>query len=190
MKSEKLNISKVTGKTISLRPAEVSDYIFIHNLRKSVTRPEFLSDIPDDPLFQKQWLEKYKQRELDGQEMYFVIQKIDTNEPIGTIRAYSPDWQEKRISCGSWVLNENKPRTAAIETIMLLSKVFMTNGINHIIVDAVKEHKSALRFIRKISNRFFSEDETNLYYEIDVSYFLNNFYQEHKFHINEKKEND
>lgn len=178
--NHKLKIGTEEGKTVRIRPVTIDDYIFIHNCRKSVARSEFLSEISDNPELQKVWIEEYKVRESLGEEMYFIIERLDTNQPIGTFRVYSPEWERARVSCGSWILNDQKTPSAAIETIMLITRILQTFGLRYILIDTNKENKTVLRFIKKISTRFYCENETNVFYEICSADFLNNTYSKYK----------
>ncbi|NIF23883.1 MULTISPECIES: GNAT family N-acetyltransferase [Pantoea] len=172
----------VQGKTISLRLAEVSDYLFIHSLRVAPKSAQFLTPVDDDPLQQKTWLENYKLREQEGREYYFIIQRTDNNQPVGSLRAYNVNHEASTAQCGSWILNDQKTITSAIESILLICEYMHSIGIRLVIVDARKDNKPALRFIRKISHRPHSEDETNLYYEIDVPVMVTDFYKDnHKY---------
>ncbi|MCC3703453.1 GNAT family N-acetyltransferase [Rouxiella badensis] len=171
------------GKTIVLRPVEISDYEFIHSLRVAPKSTKFLSIVDDDPLQQKRWLEQYKKREDAGEECYFLIQRVDNAQSVGSLRAYNIDNEKKTAQCGSWILNENKTMTSAVESILLLCEVMDELGMKKVIVDARKDHAMALRFIKKISQRFHSEDATNFYYEIDMPVIMTEFYKDNHHYI-------
>lgn len=166
------------GKTILLRPVEVSDYEFVHSLRVAPKSVQFLTPVDNDPLQQKAWLQEYKYRESEGSEYYYIIQRQDNQQPVGSLRAYGVDKEAGVVKCGSWILNENKTMTSAVESILLMVDAMNEMGFKIIIVDARKDNRPALRFIKKISHRFHSEDETNEYYEIDIPVMLSTFYQE------------
>ncbi|NIF23029.1 GNAT family N-acetyltransferase [Candidatus Pantoea multigeneris] len=172
-----------TGKTIKLRMVEVSDYAFIHSLRVAPEKNKFLSAVDDNPELQKAWLQKYKQREQNGEEFYFIIERLDNQEMVGTMRAYDVDPERMSIRCGSWILNDNKTLTSAVESILLTWDFMREHHFKYLIVDARKEHVSALRFIRKISHRYYGEDETNFFYEIDVEKFAESFYQPNQHYV-------
>lgn len=183
-----LNIKIESGSTVRIRPVEKSDYLFIYQLRKSIPRKDFLSKISENKNHQKQWIDEYKKRESQGLEMYFIIERLDSLEPIGTFRVYSLDENLKRVTCGSWILNERKTITAAIETILLISRMMRYIGLREIAIDTNKENKNVLRFIKKIANKFSHEDDKNVYYIIDAEKFIENFYKKHKIHIEKKDE--
>lgn len=172
------------GKTIKLSLVSIEDYEFIHSIRVLPTSVKFLSQVDNNPLQQKYWLEKYKQREAAGEEYYFLIVKLSADSPVGTIRAYNVDQVNSRAQCGSWILTDKKTLSSAIESILLMCQAMNAVGIRSVIVDARKDNTNALRFIKKISHRFFSEDETNLYYEIDVPVMVQKFYKDNLKYLN------
>lgn len=171
------------GKTILLRPVEVSDYEFVHSLRVAPKSVQFLTPVDNDPLQQKAWLQEYKKREANGTEFYSIIQRLDNDQPVGSLRAYNMDHQASIVNAGSWILNENKTLTSAIESILLMVDLLNNLGFKSIIIDARKDNKPALRFIKKISQRFHSEDETNEFYVIDVDAMRATFYKDNEHFI-------
>ncbi len=110
-----------------------------------------------------------------GTEFYCIIQRLDNDQPVGSLRAYNMDQQASIVNAGSWILNDNKTLTSAIESILLMVDLLNNLGFKSIIIDARKDNKPALRFIKKISQRFHSEDETNEFYVIDVDVDARNF---------------
>lgn len=110
----------ISGKTIHLRLAEPSDADFIYHLRIDPRYNTHLSKVTGTIEDQRLWLMNYKNREEKGSEYYFIITRIDTNEPIGCVRIYDFIDQRKSFCWGSWILNERKTRTAAIESAMLI----------------------------------------------------------------------
>lgn len=171
------------GKTILLRPVEVSDYEFVHSLRVAPKSTQFLTPVDNDPLQQKVWLEEYKNREAAGLEYYFLIQRQDNQQLVGSLRAYKMDKEKSLGHAGSWILNENKTMTSAIESILLMVDFMEEIGFRYIVIDARKDNKPALRFIKKISQSFYSEDETNEYYLIDVPVMKETFYKDNQHFI-------
>lgn len=166
-----------------MRLAQVDDYEFVHSLRIAPKSTVFLSKVDDDPIQQKIWLEGYKKREAKGQEYYFIISRKDNQQPIGSMRIYDIDFESGIARVGSWILNENKTMTSAIETILLLVEALTDLPMPVIIVDARKDNVSALRFIKKISHRYHGEDETNHFYEIDIPVMLATFYKDNQHYI-------
>ena len=96
------------GRTIYFRLVEESDAAFIHSLRMDEQYNKYLSQVDDDVEKQRQWITRYKQREEQNEEYYFIIHRKDNNLPIGTLRIYDFRPEENSFCWGSWILNENK----------------------------------------------------------------------------------
>ena len=65
---------------------------------------------------QRTWIEDYKSREAQGQEFYYVIERKDGTR-CGLVRLY--DIEAESFTWGSWILDENKTRKAALESAVL-----------------------------------------------------------------------
>lgn len=181
------NVMEYIGKSIRLCLVSIEDYEFIHSIRVLPSSIKFLSQVDNNPLLQKVWLEGYKKRELAGEEYYFLIIRVDSSVPVGTIRAYNVDHANSIAQCGSWILTDKKTLSSAIESILLMCRAMNDVGIRKVIVDARKDNAKALKFIMKISHRFHSEDETNSYYEIDVPTMVTSFYKDNLKYLNAEK---
>ncbi|EJF7711642.1 GNAT family N-acetyltransferase, partial [Providencia rettgeri] len=107
------------SKTISLRLVNESDAGYILSLRKNNQYNKYLSSVNINLQEQIDWITKYKEREKNNEEFYFIIQKND-GEKCGTIRLY--DIKNNSFCWGSWILDQNKTKTAAIESALLIYK--------------------------------------------------------------------
>jgi RimJ/RimL family protein N-acetyltransferase len=106
----------IKGKTIQLRYATPDDAEFVYGLRVDPDRNKFVSPISGGAENQREWLVKYKQREAQGLEHYFIIEKAAI--PIGTVRIY--DLQPDSFCWGSWMMVPRAPSSAAVESAVLL----------------------------------------------------------------------
>ena len=110
------------ARTVFLRLVEINDAAFICGLRNKKKLNLFLSKSENSIESQLEWLEQYKYREAQNQEFYFIISRKDNNQPIGTIRIY--DFQKPSSFCwGSWILNENKTASSALESALLIYNI-------------------------------------------------------------------
>jgi hypothetical protein len=75
---------RIIGKKIIFRLAEIEDAEFIVSMRQN-DKNKFLAEV--DINDQIKWLRKYKEREFDKSEYYFVI-CTNYNEPCGAVRIY------------------------------------------------------------------------------------------------------
>jgi hypothetical protein len=69
---------------ISVRLVEEKDAEFILNLRVDPELDTYMHKVPSDINKQIEWIRKYKERELDGSEYYFIY--YVNNMPIGVNR--------------------------------------------------------------------------------------------------------
>ncbi|RWX51665.1 Acetyltransferase (GNAT) domain-containing protein, partial [Candidatus Electrothrix marina] len=104
---------RVTGKTLAFRDATVTDAEFILMLRTNEKRSRYLSPVSNDIESQQAWLTRYAQMQ---DQAYFIIEF--EGEFIGTVRCY--DAREDSFCWGSWILIDNSPRHAAIESALMV----------------------------------------------------------------------
>nr|WP_246506419.1 GNAT family N-acetyltransferase [Kistimonas asteriae] len=153
------------SKTIRLRLACVDDAEFILSLRISEKYNKYLSSVEDDVELQKSWLKEYKNRESIGLEYYFIIERKDNGFPIGTVRLYDFKESENSFSWGSWILNENKTRTAAVESAMLVYQfAFEVKKFSRSHFEVRRENKAVLAFHEKLGAIKTDENDTDIYY--------------------------
>ncbi|MGB7373474.1 GNAT family N-acetyltransferase [Pontixanthobacter sp.] len=110
------SLEQAVGPNISLRLIQPEDASYVHHLRTSSKYNTHLSQVTGTVNQQKKWIEGYKKKESVGREFYYVIERKD-KIPCGVIRLY--DISLDRYTWGSWILDENKPRKAALESALL-----------------------------------------------------------------------
>lgn len=155
---------KIELKSIRLRLVEESDACFILSLRLDERYNRFLSKGAADVEAQKAWIRKYKQDEASGFQYYFIIERLD-GIPCGTVRIY--DLQPDSFCWGSWILNEDKTRHAAIESTLLVYEVgFNRLGFSRSHFDVMKANKGVVAFHKRMGAAIVREDDQNYYFEI------------------------
>lgn len=139
---------QLRGKTIYLRFVTENDAEFICNLRNNPALNQYISKSPAIIEEQKIWIKDYKKREKIGKEYYFIICRSDNDQSIGTVRLYDFTMNPKKSFCwGSWILNVNKTRYAAIESALLVYKFgFEQLGFEQSHFDVRKENISVHNF--------------------------------------------
>lgn len=155
---------KLESKTIILRLVEECDAKFILKLRNDSKYNKFLSEVVDDLNAQKEWIKRYKLKEKAGTQFYFIIERLD-GTPCGTVRIY--DLREDSFCWGSWILNNDKTRLAAIESAFLIYKFgfeYLNYKKSHF--DVMKGNDKVVSFHKKMGAEIVSEDEQNYYFEI------------------------
>ena len=109
-------LARIDGMQISLRLVQPEDAAYIHGLRTDPTYNDHLSPVTGTVEDQRSWIEAYKTRETKGTEYYFVVERKD-GVRCGVVRLY--DITDDQFTWGSWILDHNKPRKAALETAVL-----------------------------------------------------------------------
>ena len=157
-------MNELNSKKIQLRLIDVEDASFVLGLRLDGRYNQFLSAVKPDLEAQKQWILDYKNEELAGRQYYFIIERFD-GVRCGTVRIY--DIGIDSFCWGSWILNENKTRYAAIESAFLVYDFgFGKLGFNKAHFDVVNQNDRVISFHKKMGAVKVNEDETNFYFEI------------------------
>lgn len=172
-------MNNLKAKTIQFRLAELDDANFIYSLRINKKLNEHISKVSGTEEQQREWLYAYKEREISGAEAYFIIERIDSEIPIGTVRLYGFIDAEK-FCWGSWILNNDKTRTAAIESAYLVYKyAFECRAFKSAYFQVDKNNKLVISFHEKTGAILVSEDDVNKNYE-----FTSECYEQFKIKFN------
>lgn len=155
---------KLISNSIYLRLVSEEDASFICDLRNQEKLNAYISKSTDDVTIQKQWIKNYKDRESDKIEFYFIICRNHDDLPIGTVRLY--DFKENKSFCwGSWLLNENKTPSSALESMLLVYEfAFSALNFNKSHFDVMKGNEKVHSFHLKTGAQPVSEDALNVYY--------------------------
>lgn len=155
---------KLTSELISIRYVEESDAEFILSLRLDNRYNKYLSKVDSDINNQIAWIRNYKKDEANKLQFYFIIERND-GVPCGTVRIY--DLREDSFCWGSWILNENKTKKAALSSALLVYQFgFNYLGFHKAHFDVMKENKGVISFHKRMGAKLISEDSENLYFEI------------------------
>lgn len=156
---------KLEAKTTYLRLVEELDASFICSLRNNNQLNTYISKSTADDEAQHQWIVNYKQREANGEEYYFIICRKSDDLQIGTVRLYDFQKNPKSFCWGSWILNENKTKYAAVESALLVYEAgFSTLGFEQSHYDVMKGNDKVHSFHLKMGAKKVSEDDVNIYY--------------------------
>lgn len=140
--------SQNDGIQLSLRLVQTEDAPYIHGLRTDPTYNGHLSAVTGTVEDQRSWIDAYKAREAAGSEYYFVIERKD-GVRCGVVRLY--DITADQFTWGSWILDRNKPRKAALESAVLsFGFGFDTLGLDMASVDVREKNTHAEAFYRRL----------------------------------------
>lgn len=162
-------MKRVLGARISLRLAEVEDAHFIHGLRSDPRYNQYLSPVSsvDD---QREWIRRYKLREGEGVEFYFVIE-ANGKTPCGVVRLYDID--ATSFVWGSWVLDDSKPAMAAVDSaVASFGFGFEELSLGLARFEALRGNTHAIRFYKRFGVPVVAEDERSLYFEYEATQFF------------------
>lgn len=163
-------VSRLEGRVCALRLIEPEDADYVYALR---TDPRFnlhLSRVDGTVADQRAWIERYKLREARGSEYYYVIEGLDGTR-CGLVRLY--DIEADRFTWGSWILDENKPRKAALESALLsFGFGFETLGLETALVDVRLDNARARSIYEWLGMRLDREDETDAYFVYEKAAFV------------------
>jgi len=160
-------LSRIDGVRLSLRLVEPDDAAYIQGLRTNPAYNQHLSAVTGTAEDQRAWIEAYKDREAAGTEYYFVIER-KAGERCGVVRLY--DITEDRFTWGSWILDHNKPRKAALESAVLSFGVgFDVLGLDVANVDVRVKNTHAEAFYRRLAMTETHRTERDIYFEYPVT---------------------
>lgn len=153
------------AKNIYFRLVEEQDAGFICSLRNDDELNNYLSKSTADENAQREWILSYKEREAKAEEYYFIICRKMDGLQIGTVRLYDFQENPKSFCWGSWILNKNKTKYAAVESALLVYQAgFNTLGFEQSHYDVMKGNDKVHSFHLKMGAEEVSEDDTNIYY--------------------------
>lgn len=156
-------ISRREGPNLVLRLIEPADAEYVFGLRTDAKYNTHLSDVTGDVEGQRRWIEDYKAREKRGQEYYYVIERHDSTR-CGLVRLY--DITPESFTWGSWILDENKPKKAALESAVLSFGVgFDVLGcqVAHVDVRLLNSHAEA--FYRRLGMKETHRTNKDIFFE-------------------------
>ena len=162
---------RIHGVRLVLRLITPEDADYVYSLRTDARYNTHLSPVTGSVADQRAWIEQYKWREAAGQEYYYIIERRDNGQACGTVRLY--DIQDTSFTWGSWILDENKPAKAALESAVLVYQVgFNVFGTNKSIFDVRKDNQRTIEFHRRFDAVEISSDLSNIYFEYTREQFL------------------
>ncbi|MEI7611257.1 MAG: GNAT family N-acetyltransferase [Betaproteobacteria bacterium] len=157
----------VRGKSVYLRETTVDDADFIVRLRTDANKSKHLSPTADNIGQQKDYICRYL---TSRTEYYFIICGWDNN-PVGTIRIY--DIQNDSFCWGSWILSDEAPPNASIESALLIYDfAFYSLHYKKSHFDVRKENQRVVAFHQRFGAIIVREDEINYYFQYSQEDYL------------------
>lgn len=173
----------VTGKTIILRDADISDAQFIVQLRNDAKKSRFISATSQDIDAQVSWLHKYKE---SNDQVYFIITD-KSGKRYGTVRIY--DQKGDSFCWGSWILSDEAPKHFAIESSLIVYKYALKIGFKNAHFSVTKGNDSVIKFHQRFGAKLVSESDEELFFSISENEILNSISKYSKYLPDEIKIN-
>ena len=163
------SIARVEGPSLTLRLIQPEDAADVHSLRNNPAYNTHLSTVTGTVDDQRTWIKDYKSREAHGQEFYYVIERKDGTR-CGLVRLY--DIEAESFTWGSWILDEKKPRKAALESAVLIYTIgFDGLACDRAVFDVRNDNIHTLAFHRRFGAHEVASDELNVYFNYEQSQF-------------------
>lgn len=141
----------------------MEDASFILSLRMDSEKSRYLSRVSADIAEQRAWLARYEQSD---DQAYFIIEY--QCEAIGTVRLYDP--QGESVCWGSWILSNNRPSYAAIESALMVYSYAVDHlGFKASHFDVRKGNERVWKFHERFGAVRVGENELDYLYVIDAS---------------------
>jgi RimJ/RimL family protein N-acetyltransferase len=150
---------RISGRSIDLRPADMTDAEFVLKLRLDPQLNTHLSATAPAIAPQREWIRRCKD---DPAQCYFIIQDKQ-GQPVGTIRIY--DLQPDSFCWGSWILQPGAPRKAAIESALLVYEfAFYRLGFTRCHFDVRKQNTRVLDFHQRFGAKIVGETADDFFF--------------------------
>jgi hypothetical protein len=153
---------------VQVRLANEGDAEFILSLRTNSTLSKYLHSTDNDLQKQIDWMRKYKLREKEGLDYYFVF-SMD-GRPWGLERIY--DVKDDSFTHGSLVFAQDAPLGLAILSDIITREIaFNLLQLPHNYFDVRKGNVNVRNYHLKYKPTLIDEDEENLYYLLEKENF-------------------
>lgn len=154
-------LARVEGPNLVLRLIRPDDAEYVHALRTDPAYNRYLSEVSGSPHDQRTWIEAYKAREASLSELYYVIERKDGTR-CGLVRLY--EILVDNFTWGSWILDHNKTRKAALESAVLSFGVgFERLGKREALVDVRIANAKAHAFYVRLGMTEIRRDNHDIY---------------------------
>lgn len=154
---------------ITLRTVTEQDAQFILDLRTDPDLNEFISSTSNDINQQIDWIRKYKEREINNQELYFIT--LDNNgNKCGTTRLYN--FRNNKFELGSWIFLKEAPFGVSIKADILSKEIaFEELKFDTCTFEVRKKNLSVIKYHKMYQPAIIGECEKNWYFELSKENF-------------------
>ena len=155
-------LTRIEGPNLVLRLILPEDADYVHALRTDLAYNRHLSEVRGTVEDQRRWIEGYKTREAELRELYYIIERRDGLR-CGLVRLY--DIEGDSFTWGSWILDHNKSRKAALESAVLSFSVgFDMLSLQEAHVDVRIDNNRAFSFYKRLGMTEVHRDERDIFF--------------------------
>ena len=157
----------INCKNINLRTVKIEDAEFIYAMRQNESKTKYLSKVSGTVDSQKEWIVKYKEREEEKLEFYFIIESKN-NEKLGLVRMY--DFKDNSFCWGSWLIKEDAPKSTAIESALQIYEfAFYNLGFTKSHFEVQKGNDKVIAFHKRFGAKIIDENELEYFFNFKKS---------------------
>lgn len=154
---------------INQRLVNETDADFIFRLRTDPLLSQFLSKTDGSVEDQVQWIKKYKEREVQKLEFYFITEV--ENERKGLNRLYNFDSNSFEI--GSWLfMQDTQSPVAILSDLAARDFGFGDLRFDFCRFEVRKDNKSVLNYHKLFSPEKYGEDEKSLFFQLSKDQYI------------------
>lgn len=164
------SVERIEGPNLVLRLIQPEDADYVYGLRTNSDLNRHLSQVRGTAQDQRTWIEAYKAREAAGEEFYYIIERHGGIR-CGTVRLYNIEGDS--FTWGSWILDESKPRKAALESAALSFQIgFERLGLRQASIDVRAENTHATAFYRRFGMTEVGRTDLDILFSLNAVDFL------------------
>lgn len=146
---------------LDVRYVNEDDAEFIIDLRTDPKLSRYINATKPDIQAQKDWILKYKERESQGLDYYFIFEKNGIK--LGLCRIY--DIKQNEFTVGSWLFSPDAPKGAAILADIITREIaYESFPDKKLYFDVRKDNINVLRYQAAFHPEIIEEDDLSIYY--------------------------
>lgn len=154
---------------LSVRLVSEDDACYILKLRTNTELAKFIHQTDDDLDKHLEWMRKYKERELDGRDYYFIYFK--DGQPVGVNRIYNVFQYYATI--GSWICDPTNDTETSIATyFFMLDILFEYMNLDLTIFDVRKKNTHVWKLHKMAGAIKVGESDMDYYFVINKQTYL------------------
>ncbi len=154
----------------TFRLVEEEDAEFIISLRTDKKLSKYINPTSNKIEDQIDWIRKYKERETQGKDFYFICSNTETKKKLGLNRIYNIE--KDTFEIGSWLYRYDiasiKP---VLGDLVIRSLAFEELGLKKCKIEVRKQNKPVLNYSKSFNPIPTGESSLNYYFELDYLNF-------------------